>query len=71
MGRDVRFAVGGQWFPGHQLDNTAEATANHKAAGAVSDVMAQLCAERFMTTPELESRLTALKAETGDWSKAN
>jgi hypothetical protein len=71
IGGFLLFAVGGQWFPGYQLDSTAEATAYKEAAGAVSDVMAQLCVERFMKTSGLESRLTALNGETGDWSKAN
>ncbi len=71
VGGFLLFAVGGQWFPGYQLDSTAEATANQNAAGAVSDVMAQLCVERFMKTSGLESRLTALNGETGDWSQAN
>jgi hypothetical protein len=71
IGGFLLFAVGGQWFPGYQLDSTAEATAYEKAAGAVSDVTAQLCVERFMKASGLESRLTALNGETGDWSKAN
>ena len=65
------FAVGGQWYPGYQLDSTAEATANKKAADAVSDVTAQLCVERFMKTAGLKSRLTALNEESGDWRKSN
>ena len=71
IGGFLLFAVGGQWFPGYQLDSTAEATAHEKAAGAVSDVTAQLCVERFMKASGLESRLTGLNGETGDWSKAN
>lgn len=71
IGGFLLFAVGGQWFPGYQLDSTAEATAYKKAAGAVSDVMAQLCVERFMSTSGLESRMTAFNGESGDWSKAN
>lgn len=71
IGGFLLFAVGGQWFPGYQLDSTAESSAYEKAAGAVSDVMAQLCVERFMKASGLEARLAALNAETGDWSKAN
>jgi hypothetical protein len=71
IGGFLLFAVGGQWFPGYQLDSTAKATAYEKAAGAVSDVTAQLCVERFMKTSGLESRLTALNGETSDWNKAN
>ena len=71
IGGFLLFAVAGHWFPGYQLDSTAEATAYEKAAGAVSDVMAQLCLERFMQSSGLESRLTALNGETGDWSKTN
>lgn len=71
IGGFLLFAVGGQWFPGYQLDSTAETSAYEKAAGAVSDVTAQLCVERFMKTAGLESRLTALNEETGDWSKSN
>lgn len=70
IGGFLLFAVGGQWFPGYQLDSTAEATSNEIAASAVSDVMAQLCAERFMRKSGLETRLSALNAATGDWSKA-
>lgn len=65
------FAIGGQWFPGYQLDSTAEVAANEKATGAVSEVMAQLCAERFMKTSGLDSRLAALDATSGDWNKSN
>ena len=64
------FAVGGQWFPGYQLDSTAEAAAAERANGAVSNVMAELCAERFMRTAGFESRLSGLDAASGDWSKA-
>ena len=71
IGGFLLFAVGGQWFPGYQLDSTAEDTAYEKAAGAVSDVMAQICVQRFMSTSGLESRLTAFNGESGDWSKAN
>jgi hypothetical protein len=71
IGGFLLFAVGGQWFPGYQLDSTAEATAHEKAAGAVSNVMAELCMERFMNTSELKSRMTALDGETSDWNRAN
>jgi hypothetical protein len=71
IGGFLLFAVGGQWFPGYQLDSTAEATAHEMAAGAVSDVTAQLCVERFMKTSGLESRLTALNGETSEWKQTN
>ena len=65
------FAVGGQWFPGYQLDSTAAVTSNKMATSAVSEVMAQLCAERFtMRTSGFESRLAAFKDVSGDWNKA-
>ena len=64
------FAIGGQWFPGYQLDSTAEAAAAERADGAVSDVMAELCAERFLNTADLESRLTELNQASSAWSKA-
>jgi hypothetical protein len=70
IGGFLLFAVGGQWFPGYQLDSTARATANKTAVSAVSEVMAQLCAERFMSSLGLEARLAALDGATGDWSKA-
>lgn len=70
IGGFMLFAIGGHWFPGYQLDSTAEATANEKAAGAVRDVVAQICAERFMRASGLESRLAALEAESGNWSRA-
>jgi hypothetical protein len=64
------FAVGGQWFPGYQLDSTAAVTSNKMATSAVSDIMAQLCAERFMMrTSGFESRLAAFNDATGDWNK--
>ena len=64
------FAIGGQWFPGYQLDSTAAVTSNKMAASAVSEIMAQLCAERFtMRTSGFESRLAAFKDATGDWNK--
>ena len=65
------FAIGGQWFPGYQLDSTAEAASNQKATSAVSDVMAQLCAERFMRTSGLAARLAALNEASSDWNKSS
>ena len=65
------FAVGGHWFPGYQLDSTAIETSRNNAAGAVSKVMSELCAERFMRASGFESRLAGLKDATGNWSKAN
>ncbi len=64
------FAIGGQWFPGYQLDSTAEAAATKLTESAVGEVMAELCAERFLRTAGLESRLTELNNASGDWSKA-
>ena len=64
------FAVAGHWFPGYQLDSTAEVTSNKLAASAASEVMAELCAERFMRTSGFESRLAGLKEASGDWSKS-
>lgn len=71
IGGFLLFAVGGQWYPGYQLDSTAIKNSNVSAANAVSNVMAELCAERFMKGSGFESRLAALKDATGDWSKAN
>lgn len=65
------FAIGGQWFPGYQLDSTAEAASNKMAASAVSEVMAQLCAERFMRTSGLATRLAGLNEASGDWNKSS
>lgn len=70
IGGFLLFAVGGHWFPGYQLDSSAEVTANKMAASAVSDVMAELCAERFMRTLGLESRLAAFNDASGEWNKA-
>lgn len=64
------FAIGGQWFPGYQLDSTAVVTSNRIAASAVREVMAQLCAERFtMRTAGFESRLAAFNDAADDWKK--
>jgi len=41
------------------------------ASDAVSGVMAQLCAERFMKTSGLASRLAALNEVSGDWNKSS
>ena len=71
IGGALLFAVGGQWVPGYQLDSTAKKTSSKVAMTAVSEIMAQLCVERFMREPGAESRMTALNAETGDWSQAN
>ena len=60
------FAVGGQWFPGYQLDSTAEAAAQERADGAISEIMAELCAERFMRASGLETRLTDLNNAPSD-----
>jgi hypothetical protein len=66
------FAVGGQWFPGYQLDSTATVTSHKIAASAVSEVMAKLCAERFMmSTTGFESRLAAFSEQSGEWDKAS
>ncbi|MDH3315846.1 MAG: hypothetical protein OER43_08795 [Gammaproteobacteria bacterium] len=71
IGGFLLFAIGGQWFPGYQLDSTAEATSNQMATSAVSELMSQLCAERFMTTSGLDARLAALDEASGDWNKSN
>ena len=64
------FAIGGQWFPGYQLDSTAATSSNTMAASAVRGIMAQLCAERFvMKTSGLESRVAEFNDATGDWNK--
>ena len=63
-------AIGGQWFPGYQLDSTAMTASNENAAKAISEVMSELCAERFMKVAGFESRLAGLKDATGDWRKA-
>jgi hypothetical protein len=65
------FAIGGQWFPGYQLDSTAVTTSHKMASDAVSGVMAQLCAERFMKTSGLASRLSGLNEASGDWNKSS
>ena len=62
--------VAGPWFPGYQLDSTAQNTSASAAEAAVNDVMAQLCVERFMTADGLDARLEALNSEVGDWSQA-
>ena len=62
--------VGGQWFPGYQLDSTAKANEMRVANSATMDVIAQLCMARFMTEPGVDDRLAALEKENGDWSKA-
>ena len=64
------FAIGGQWFPGYQLDSTAMAAAEERANAAIGDVMAQLCAERFMRTSGLEGRLADLDSKPSDWGKS-
>jgi hypothetical protein len=71
VGGFLLFAVGGHWFPGYQLDSTAMATSSEHATNAVGEVMAEVCAQRFMTDPAFDAKLEALKNETGDWSKAN
>lgn len=67
----VLVVVGGQWFPGYQLDSTAKATSSEMTASAVSGVMAQLCAERFMSTSGLASRLAELNDASSEWNKAS
>lgn len=62
--------VVGHWFPGYQLDSTAESSSTSAAEMAVGDVMAQLCVERFMTGDGLDARLEALNSAVGDWSQA-
>ena len=49
IGGFMLFAIGGQWFPGYQLDSTAKEASQEAAVGAVRNIMSQLCAERFMT----------------------
>lgn len=67
----VLFGVVGHWFPGYQLDSTARATSKSDVAEALSDVVAELCVERFMKGPGLATRLEGLKDANGDWSKAS
>ena len=62
--------VAGHWFPGYQLDSTAENTSASAAETAVGNVMAQLCVERFMAGDGLDARLEALNSAVGDWSQA-
>ena len=69
IGGFLLFAVGGQWFPGYQLDSTARKESALAAEEAVKEVMAQLCAERFMQEAGLEGRLSELKKVDGDWNK--
>lgn len=71
IGGFLVFAIGGQWFPGYQLDSTAAAGSRAMADSAVREVVAELCAERFMRKAGLESRLAALSAVNGDWRQAN
>jgi len=71
IGGFMLFAVGGQWFPGYQLDSTAANASQETAVAAVSDVMAQLCLERFMNEPELDRRMAELNKAVGDWGQAN
>ena len=71
IGGFLLFAVGGHWFPGYQLDSTAMETSNEHAANAVGEVMAELCAQRFMQDPAFDVKLAGLQGATGDWSKAN
>ena len=71
VGGFLLFAIGGHWFPGYQLDSTAIATSNDRAANAVGEVMAEVCAHRFMKDPAFDAKLAGLKDATGDWSKAN
>ena len=71
IGEILLFAVGGQWFPGDQLDSTAKVTATKMTAIAVTKVMAQRCAERFMMTSGLESRLAGLNEVSGGRDKSN
>ncbi len=67
----VLVVVGGQWFPGYQLDSTAEATSSEMTTNAVSGIMAELCAERFMKTSGLASRLAGLNDASTAWDKAS
>ncbi len=71
VGGFLLFAIGGHWFPGYQLDSTAMETSNDRAANAVGEVMAELCAQRFMKDPAFDAILAGLKDATGGWSKAD
>ena len=71
IGGAVLVAFGGQWFPGYQLDSTAKATASEMTTSAVSGIMAELCAERFMKTSGLASRLSGLNGASTAWDKAS
>lgn len=62
-------AIGGQWFPGYQLDSTARANMDKAAAGAVGEVMVQLCAERFLREAGLESRVAGMAEAGSEWTK--
>lgn len=70
VGGFLLFAVGAHWFPGYQLDSTAARTAKQEAGQAVNELMAQLCAERFLSSSEVLPNLKALDEESGRWEKA-
>lgn len=61
--------VGGQWFPGYQLDSAAERASEVAATEATNQVMAHLCAERFSQRNGLTERLAKLESQSSEYEQ--
>ncbi len=65
----VLAVAGGQFFPGYQLDATAARASEAAAYKATNDVLAHLCAERFLNDADLAELFPALEQERSEYEQ--
>ena len=65
----VLAAGGGQFFPGYQLDSTALRASDAAAYNATNEVLAHLCAERFLGDDALATQFAALENEKSEYEQ--
>ncbi len=61
--------VGGHWFPGYQLDSTADKDRGVAVTAVQEKLLAHLCAERFMGEEGLKERATTLNALNSEYDQ--
>ena len=60
--------IGGSWWPGWQLDSTANESIGNAQKSALVRVLAPVCAERFRRQPDLAVQAAALK-DVKSWQR--
>ena len=61
--------AGGQFFPGYQLDSTATRASEAAAYAATNEVLAHLCAERFLGDEALAERFALLETQRSEYEQ--